>query len=488
MVLLIASIASFMATFDSNVVNLALPSIAKAFDATFSDIILITTVYLVVIASLQTTFGRLGDRRGMKGVFVLGLIVFTGGSFLAGLSGGVGQMILFRVLQGVGAAVMSAISGAIVVREFPLAERGRVLGITLSAAYAGLTAGPAVGGVLVQLLGWRSIFYVNVPIGVVTVLLSLVYLRSERIARTDARFDFPGAIMLTSFLTTLLLALSGLEIYLWELVLLVLACFASFITFVLLERREGISPLIDLRLFTQNRLFAAGNVTALMNYTTASGVVLVLSLYLQDVRGYSPVAAGLILLAQPAVMVLTAPVAGALSDRIRPGILSAIGMLAKVIAFLLLSLLGASSSSESIWLPLILVGFGHALFSSPNSNSVMSSVPREQIGLASGTLGTVRATGQSVGVAVLGGIVAASMPSGAFAALSGGSVASGVTTQLFITGMHDAFLLAALLCAVGVFSSLVRAKGAGATGAPGSTLPGDRKSGDRAGSADRPAD
>ncbi|MDA4112549.1 MAG: MFS transporter [Thaumarchaeota archaeon] len=467
MVLLIASIASFMATFDSNVVNLALPSIAKAFDATFSDIILITTAYLVVIASLQTTFGRLGDRRGMKEVFILGLVVFTSGSFLAGLSGGVGQMIAFRIVQGVGSAVMSAISGALVAREFPLAERGRILGITLSAAYAGLTAGPAVGGVLVQLLGWRSIFYVNVPIGVATVLLSFVYLRSEKIPRTSALFDFPGAITLTSFLVTLLLALSGLEINRWELTSLVLACFASFVSFVFLERREGIAPLIDLRLFTQNRVFAAGNVTALMNYTTASGAVLVLSLYLQDVLGYSPVAAGLILLAQPAIMVLTAPVAGSLSDRISPGILSAIGMLAKVIAFVSLSFLGVSSSSESIWLPLMLIGFGHALFSSPNSNSVMSSVPREQIGLASGTLGTVRAIGQSVGVTVLGGVVAASMPSGAFAALSGGSVASGATTQLFITGMHAAFLLAALLCAIGVFSSLVRAKRNGSGGEPG---------------------
>ena len=194
-------------------------------------------------------------------------------------------MILFRIVQGVGSAVMSAISGALVVREFPLAERGRVLGITLFGCLRGPDGGTggrrcprAAPGMAVNLLRQRAD-------RAVTVLLSLVYLRSERMPRTDARFDFPGAISLTSFLVTLLLALSGLEIYLWELILLVVACFASFITFVLLERREGISPLIDLRLFTQNRLFAAGNVTALMNYTTASGVVLVLSLYLQDVLG-----------------------------------------------------------------------------------------------------------------------------------------------------------------------------------------------------------
>jgi MFS family permease len=163
-------------------------------------------------------------------------------------------------------------------------------------------------------------------------------------------------------------------------------------------------------------------------------------------------------------MVLTAPVAGSLSDRISPGLLSAAGMLIKLIAFLALSFLGVAASGESIWLPLMFLGLGHALFSSPNSNAVMSSVPRSQIGLASGTLGTVRSAGQSVGVAVLGGVVAASMPTGAFAELSGGSVASGRTAQLFVTGMHYAFLLAAFLCAIGVLTSLVRAKGNGGTG------------------------
>ena len=464
MVLFIACIASFMAPFDSSIVNLALPSIAKAFSASFADIILITTAYLVVIASLQTTFGRLGDRRGMKPVLVAGVVVFTCGSFLAGLSGGVEQMIVFRIVQGTGAAMMSAVAGALVVKAFPVDERGRVLGVTLASAYTGLSAGPAAGGLLVQVFGWRSIFYVNVPIGIATAALAVIYLGTERPSTDAARFDIPGAITLTAFLVTMLLALSGLAAYAWETGALVLSCVGSFAGFIVLERRKGTVPLIDLRLFTQNRLFAAGNATALMNYVTASGSLLVVSLYLQDVLGYSPVSAGLVLLAQPAVMVLTAPVAGALSDRIRPGLLSAAGMLIKVLAFLALSFLGVSASGESIWLPLMFLGLGHALFSSPNSNSIMSSVPRDQIGLASGTLGTVRSAGQSVGVAVLGGVVAASMPAGAFAALSGGSIASGTTAQLFVTGMHYAFLLAALLCAIGILTSLVRAEKNGGTG------------------------
>jgi EmrB/QacA subfamily drug resistance transporter len=459
MVLFIASIASFMAPFDGSVVNIALPAITRSLEATFTDIILISTVYLVVIASFQTSFGRLGDRSGMKRVFVLGVAVFTIGSFLAGLSGGVPELLAFRIVQGVGAAMMSAIASALIVTAFPAPERGRALGINLSAVYVGLTAGPFVGGILVQVFGWRSIFYVNVPIGIVTVVLAYLYLKEERTERARSRFDFPGAISLITFLTTLLLALSGLGLSLWELGALVLTCLGSFVSFVFLERRPGIMPLVDLRLFTQNRTFAAGNATSLMNYTTSSGALLVMSLYLQEILGYSPFEAGLILLVQPVVMVIVAPISGALSDRVSARILSSLGMLTRVVAFLMLSQLGLSSSGATIWFPLTLVGLGHALFSSPNTNSIMSSVPREEIGLASGTLGTVRSAAQSIGVAILGGVVASSMPAGAFETLSeGGSVASGGIAQLFIMGMHEAFLIAALLSAIGVISSLVRGK------------------------------
>jgi EmrB/QacA subfamily drug resistance transporter len=459
MVLFIASIASFMAPFDASVVNLALPAITRSLGATFVDLILISTVYLVVIASFQTTFGRLGDRSGMKRVFVLGVVVFTAGSFLAGLSPGIPELLSFRIVQGVGAAMMSAIAGALVVAAFPAAERGRALGINLGAVYTGLTAGPLVGGVLVELFGWRSIFYVNVPIGIITTILAYLYLKEENVPRSNTRFDFPGVITLTLFLVTLLLSLSGLGLPSWGLVALIFTCLVSFGGFIVLERRPGITPLIDLRLFTQNRPFAAGNATALMNYATSSGALLIMSLYLQEIRGYSPLTAGLILLLQPIVMVITAPISGTLSDRVSPGILSAIGMAVRVVAFLLLSLLGVSSSGAFIWVPLMLVGLGHALFSSPNTNSVMSSVPRDQIGLASGTLGTVRSAAQSIGVAILGGVVASALPPGTFAALNeGGSVASSGTAQLFLTGMHEAFLIAAALSAIGIFTSLVRGK------------------------------
>jgi EmrB/QacA subfamily drug resistance transporter len=459
MVLVIASIASFMAPFDISIVNLALPAITDSLRASFTDLILISTTYLVVIASFQTSFGRLGDRSGMRRVFIAGVAIFTIGSLLAGLSQGIPELLSFRILQGLGAAMMSAISGALVVAAFPIAERGRALGINLGAVYTGLTVGPVAGGILVTAFGWRSIFYVNVPIGIITIIMAFLYLEETASTQNKSRFDFPGAFTFTTFLATLLLTLSGLGLPAWEFWALIVASVLSFVGFVIQERRPGILPLMDLRLFTQNRPFAAGNATALLNYITSSGALLVMSLYLQEILGYSPITAGVVLLAQPVVMVITAPISGALSDKVSARVLSSIGMLTRVVAFLFLAQLGTSSSGVVIWLPLMFLGLGHALFSSPNTNSVMSSVPREEIGLASGTLGTVRSAAQSMGVAIMGGVIAASLPPGAYALLSsGGSGATSHIAQLFVSGMHAAFILAAILSAIGVFTSLVRGR------------------------------
>ena len=184
----------------------------------------------------------MGDRSGMKPVLVIGVVVFTCGSFLAGLSGSVSQMIVFRIVQGAGAAMMSAVAGALVVKAFPVAERGRVLGITLASAYTGLTAGPAAGGVLVQVFGWRSIFYVNVPIGIAySGPRGRLPQQREGLDRRSA-VRLPGAIALTAFLVTMLLALSGLAAYAWETALLVLSCMGSFAGFLLLEPERAPFP------------------------------------------------------------------------------------------------------------------------------------------------------------------------------------------------------------------------------------------------------
>ncbi|MGI0091939.1 MAG: MFS transporter, partial [Nitrososphaerales archaeon] len=343
LVLLATTIAAFMGPFDANIVNLALPNIGGSLHAQLSYLIWIPVAYLLVSASLQATMGWLGDITGRKKIFALGIFLFTLGSALASLSNNVLILILNRVIQGAGAASMSSSSAAIVTDTFRR-ERGRALGINISATYIGLTLGPIVGGFLVQPFGWRSIFYVNIPIGIASLLLAFFYLPkdSSRIKQVNEHFDIAGSVALSLFLVTLMLFVSQNDLALapFEILLLGGVCAGSFAGFILNESRFAKKPIIDLGLFTHNRLFAAGNATAVFNYLTFGGTIFIMPLYLQLVRGYSPSSAGLILFAQPVVQALTAPVAGILSDRIDSRILSSVGMFSRSVGLLALSFLG----------------------------------------------------------------------------------------------------------------------------------------------------
>lgn len=454
--LLVASVAAFMGTLDGSIVNLALPSIARSLNAGLGYLILVPTTYLIVLASLQTTFGRLADVKGRVKIFNLGVVVFTAASLLAGLSQDILQLILFRVIQGVGAAIMTATSTAIVAEAYPPSKRGAAIGVNTMAVYIGLTVGPVLGGFLVQAFGWRSIFLVNLPIGGLVLLLSVCWLRGLGRSVAQRSFDLAGSATLTIFLATLLLILSQEDLGLnsMQAATLALVSMSSLGAFVYIERRVG-EPLMDLHLFTSNRLFSAGNITALLNYSTTAGTVLLISIHLQFILGFTPSEAGLIILTQPLVMVVVAPIAGWLSDRVEARTLSSIGMLIRTLGLLFLAFYDAALSSSFIAVPLFILGLGNGIFSSPNTNSILSSVSRERYGLASGTVGTMRTMGQSLGIAVMGSIVSLMMPPGTFTQLS--SDASGLAT-FFVNGARSAFLVASILSGVGVFTSLIRGK------------------------------
>jgi len=461
MVLLIASIAAFMNPFDAGIVNLALPTIANELGASLTYLVWIPTIYLLVAASLQTSMGRLGDSKGKRNLFLIGIALFTLGSFFAGTATDVFQLIADRGVQGAGAAIMSVISISILADAFPLAERGRAFGINVMSVYIGLTLGPVAGGFLVQTLGWRAIFYVNVPIGLLAIVLGLMYLHKDEGASEKPHFDFLGASLFTLFLSALLLGLSQADLG-WpvtEVILLDVVGFAALVCLVYVEYRVAKEPVLDLRLFKLNRLLSAGVSTALLNYMTSLAALLMVSLYLQLVLKLSPFDAGIVLLVQPIIMVIASPIAGILSDRMSPRIICAGGMLSRSIGFFALSQLGVNSSSQSVWIPLLLVGLGHGFFSSPNMNSVMSSVKPEQFGLASGVLGTIRTAGNSVGIAILGAVVAARMPAGVFASLTGGASIPAGSIDSLAGGISTAFLLASALSLVGVFTSLSSGNG-----------------------------
>ncbi len=463
-VLVVTSIAFFMIPFDASVVNLALPAIGESLHVSIIYLIWIPTAYLVVIASLETTMGKLIDMSGKRRLFLFALTTFTAGSLIAGLSLNIDQLIAARIIQGLGGAGMDAAGTSLLADAFRASGRGRAFGLNQMIVYVGSTVGPVAGGFLVQSFGWRSIFYVNLPVGVIAVLLTMFSIKKDQITRQDKEsgrnFDLLGAFTLGSFLSTLLLILNQGDISMSPFIggLLDGACVASLVAFVCIEARVAAFPLLDLKLFTRNRLFAGGMATSFANYSTSSGTLFVLSMYLQTVLGYSPINAGLILLTQPIFMAISSPISGTLSERASARVLCSVGMLSRAVGFLLLSFLGPSSSPANVWVPLILVGFGHGFFSPANVNSVISSVEPGKFGIASGMLGTIRTAGQSVGIAVLGGIMASQIAGGSVGLFLSTSTLPPAMAEAVTSGARAAFLVACTISSVGVFTSLLRGK------------------------------
>jgi EmrB/QacA subfamily drug resistance transporter len=449
-----------MTPFSASVVNLALPAMGSSLQISFKYIIWIPISYLIVIASLETTFGRLGDSSGRRNLFALGIVIFTAGSIIAGLSNSVVQLISGRTIQALGGAGIDACGLAILTGAFPLANRGRALGIYTTAIYAGGTAGPVAGGFLVQIFGWRSIFFVNVPIGILSVIFTLIYIKKDEISRRLQGFDLLGSLTLGTFLATLVLILSreplSSDIPL-NLLIDLLSC-VSLVAFVLIEIKVAETPILDFHLFARNRLFTGGIATSFANYYTSFGSLLIISVYLQSVLQYSPERAGLILLVQPIFQVIAAPISGTLSDRVPARILSSAGMISKFVGFLVLAFLGTNPSPETIVISLCLVGIGHGFFSSPNVNSVMGSLPVSKFGVASGTLGTTRSTAQLVGIAMLGGIVASQLPVGSLILYGSTTALSQSLFQDFVGGMKLAFITASAISGLGAVTSLLRGK------------------------------
>jgi EmrB/QacA subfamily drug resistance transporter len=461
-VLLITTVGAFMAPFDGSIVNIAIPAIASSMRIGLETVVWISLAYLLVLTVLLINAGRLADIRGRKRIYILGFIIFTAGSMLCGASATGLELVIFRALQGLGAAFIAANSPAIVTESFQSWERGKALGINAMAVYVGLTAGPVIGGVLVQNLGWRSIFYVNVPIGILVVTLALMKLKEKRSLRVGERFDLTGAVTLSVALASFLVALTLGGSSGWTslpILSLLLLTGSAFLLFIYAESRLARHPTLDLSLFTRNRLFAAANTAALLNYTAISGITFTISIYLQDVQGLDPQSAGLYLVAMSLAMALLSPISGWLADKFGSRSLSTGGMLIVTVGLLLLAQLTTSSSVNDIVSRLTLLGIGFGLFSSPNTRAVMSSVERNKLGVASGSLGTMRAAGQSIGLAMAGAAIATALPAQIILALfSGLTVQSDMARGGFVIGMGQLFLIASAICAVGTIASLVRGR------------------------------
>ena len=442
--LFIAIIAGFLTPLDLSAVNIALPSIGEEFAMDAVSMGWVATAYLLASAAFLLPFGRIADIRGRKKIFVCGLAVFTLASFLMVFSTSALMIILLRVLQGVGSAMIFGTAVAILTSVTPIVERGTALGIYTTSVYIGLSCGPFVGGFLTQMFGWRSIFLINIPIGLFAIALVLMFLKGEWADAKGETFDLGGSVQYGLTLICIMYGFSLLPAT--EGFVLLLA--GALMTAVFISRERRIAyPLLDTSLWTKNRAFAFSNMAAFINYSATFSVTFFMSLFLQYNLGFDPWTAGAILVIQPVTQAVISPFAGRLSDHIAPGKIASFGMGLTALGLLCLVLIGDESSLAVIAGILILLGAGLGFFSSPNTNAVMSSVEKKNYGIASGTLGTMRLVGQmmSMGIAMM------------LVALFIGRIQITPVQHLqLLTSMHAAFLIFSVLCIVGIFLSLVR--------------------------------
>ncbi len=458
-VLLVTTIGVFMVSLDTSIVTIALPSIASSIHMGLEAAVWIQLAYLLLLTVLLINAGRLADLKGRKRLYTLGFFIFTISSALCGTSGTDLQLIAFRAIQGVGAALIASNSSAILTDAFPGSELGKALGVYSMAIYTGLVTGPIVGGILVQGFGWRSIFFVNVPIGIVVILLATMTLKETvRTRRGGEGFDFAGAVSLSVALAAILvlLTLAGIVGLATTLTLLLISG-VSFISFLRIEAKVARYPVFELSLFTKNRLFAAANTTAFLAYVAFTGVTLMMSIFLQNVKGLNPSTTGLFLVSISLSMALLSPISGWLSDRFGSRSLSTAGMMCVTLGLYLFSELNTTSSTEEVILKLVLLGVGFGLFSSPNTSAVMGSVERSKLGVAAGTLGTMRFMGQAIGLALLGAVISTAIPPKAMLAIfTGLNAQNSVTASEFTSGMRTFFLVTAGVGGISTAISMVR--------------------------------
>jgi EmrB/QacA subfamily drug resistance transporter len=372
------------------------------------------------------------------------MIVFTASSVLSAASLSAHMLILCRVFQGIGAAMIFSTGMAILTSVFPPHERGRALGLSVASVYIGLSVGPFIGGVLTEHFGWRSVFLFNVPIGLMTIGLVFFKLKGEWAEAKGEKFDLVGSLIYGVSLAALMygVSLAPDTTSVW----LIAVSAVSAVAFVAWEGKS-LNPVFDLSLFRVNRVFAFSSVAALLHYGATFGITFLLSLYLQHVKGLSPRDAGLVLVVQPALMALFSPMAGRLSDRMEPRIVASSGMALTALGLLALAFLEEDWSLVAIVLTLAVIGFGFAFFSSPNMNAIMGSVEPKFYGLASGSVGTMRLLGQmlSMGTATL-----------IFALVIGRVQISAQHHHLLVKSLHYTFFIFSALCGIGILLSLAR--------------------------------
>ncbi len=441
----------FMGAVDGTIVNVALPSLTRELHTDFRTVQWVVLAFLVGLAVLILSMGRLGDMVGKKVVFTTGLVIFVIGSALCGLAPNVYWLIGFRFLQSIGAAMTLALGVAIVTETWPQHERGKAIGISAGIISLGIAAGPAVGGILLQMAGWRWIFFVNLPLGVLSLALVLAFIPSLAPSKRGESFDFTGAALIGVMLLALTLAMTlgqsrgFLSASVFGLLLLSVLCLLAFVR---TERRVA-HPMINLSLF-RNATFSLNLFTGFLTFVGIAGVVLLFPFYLQLVMGLQQGQVGLMMAVVPLVLAILNPISGILSDRVGTRPVSIVGLGLIVFGYLALTRLNTSSTIGQYLIYLLPVGLGMGTFQSPNNTSIMSAVPRNRLGVASGTLSMTRTLGQAMGIAVLGAYFVSRLR-----VYSGQAVdVTDASATVIVEAMHDVFVLVAGLIVIGLVIAL----------------------------------
>ena len=426
--------------------NVAVPVIGKEFNIDVVVLNWIVAAYALGIAIFAVPFGRIADIAGIKKLFIIGISIFILSSLLIVVANSAQFLILIRLLQGIGGAMITSCSMALLSIFFPGKQKGRALGIFTACVYAGGSIGPFFGGLITEYLSWRIIFLIPVPIGLIALLLALSKIKGEWAESKGEKFDYTGSLLYGLSLAAIMYGFSRLpEIAGW---IITFAGIAGITGFLLYENKLT-SPIINVSLFKNNRTFIFSNLAALINYTAVSAIAFLISLYLQYIKGFSADFAGFILIAQPVVQTILSPFAGRLSEKVETRIVASVGMIMVCFGLVFFAFLTEGTSIVLIIINLVILGAGFALFSSPNMNAILSSVKPKYYAVASSVTGTMRTVGQtfSIGICMI-----------IMATVIGRVVIGPDNFPAFLTSAKIAFGVFAVLCLLGVFASLARGK------------------------------
>jgi len=474
--LILVNIATFLAPLDTGIVALVLPNIARDFKTGIDIAIWVSVIYLIVLTTFMTSFGRFSDIHGRKKYFVVGLSIFVIGSFFSGMSQTMAELLIFRIIQAIGAALLLVNSRAIITDAFPPEERRLAMSIHVTVIYLAIATGPALGAVITEYIGWRNVFFINVPLGLL--LLPIISKKlSESKKSINQSMDWLGSFFFASSLSCLLIAITfgpkeswtSVDLYIEEiffpmfgnfhiwsrlaisipLLVLPVLSLAFLLVFVIVEYRSK-NPILDLRMMSKNRLFLSTNLSALFMYTSHFNSLVMISFYLQLIRLFDPIESAFMISAFPFSVVITSIAVGKYSKSISSRELCALGFGIVAISLLLMSRLDINSSILFIEVSLIILGIGLSLFAAPNTNANLSSVSSQDRSLANGMLGTMRHMGQSLSLAIGASTV------GLFLSADIYNVGGSISVAQYIEGLSQAFFIGFLIAVFGIFVALIR--------------------------------